>query len=61
MAFYNLFFIDPRGAVLHRLTVRGENDEAVLDRVAQHDDGHDIEIWDGERLVAIFRSRKRRV
>ena len=60
MTFYNLFFTDPRGAVLHRLAIDGESDEEVVARVARHDDGHDIEIWDGERLVGIYRSRKKR-
>ncbi|CAN5782870.1 hypothetical protein BH11PSE1_BH11PSE1_01500 [soil metagenome] len=56
MAVYNLFFTDPRGAVLHRLSIDGESDDEVVARVA----GHDDEIWDGERLVGIYRSRKTR-
>lgn len=59
MALYNLFFIDLRGAVLHRLTLDAESDGEVMTKVAEHDDGHDIEIWSGERLVAIFRSGKK--
>ena len=46
--------------MLHRLAIDGESDEEVMAQVAHHDDGHDIEIWDGERLVAIFRSGKKR-
>ncbi len=60
MALYNLFFIDPRGAVLRRLALDADSDGKVMSTVAGHDDGHDIEIWNGERLVAIFRSEKKR-
>lgn len=60
MTVYNLFFTDPRGAVLHRRAIDVESDEEVVAQVARHDDGHDIEIWDGERLVAIVRSGKTR-
>lgn len=60
MAGYNLFFVDPHGAVLRRLAVEVESDEQLVDQIAQVDDGHDIEIWAGERLVMIFRSGKRR-
>ena len=60
MAIYNLFFIDPRGAVLRRLALDAGTDGEVMTIVAGHDDGHDIEIWKGERLVAIFRSEKKR-
>ncbi|MDO8913528.1 MAG: hypothetical protein Q8N10_10385 [Phenylobacterium sp.] len=60
MALYNLFLIDPRGAVLRRLALEAESDGEVMSLVGGHDDGHDIEIWSGERLVAIFRSEKKR-
>lgn len=60
MPLYNLFFIDPRGAVLRRLALDADSDGKVMSTVAGHDDGHDIEIWNGERLVAIFRSEKKR-
>ena len=56
MALYKLFFTDPRGAVLRRLALDAESDGEVMTMVAGHDDGHDIEIWSDERLVAIFRS-----
>lgn len=58
MTLYNLFFTDPRGTVLHRLVIDGESDDEVVAQVSRHDDGHDIEIWDGERLVTIHRSAK---
>lgn len=60
MAGYNLFFVDLGGAVLRWLVIGGDSDQEALDMAASHDDGHDIEIWEGERLVAIFRSGKAR-
>ncbi|WP_340646480.1 hypothetical protein [Phenylobacterium sp.] len=60
MTSYNLFFTDTRGAVLHRLAIHGESDDEVMAQLPEYDDGHDIEIWDGERLVAIYRSGKKR-
>ncbi|MBR7620293.1 hypothetical protein JKL49_12940 [Phenylobacterium sp. 20VBR1] len=58
MTLYHLFVTDPRGAVLQHLAVDGESDEDLLAQIPRYDDGHDIEIWDGERLVAIYRGRK---
>ena len=59
MSVYKLFFIDPWGAVLRRLEIECDTDEGVLRLVARHEDGHDIEVWSGERLVTVHRGARR--
>lgn len=51
---YYAYAIGPDGHVQSRVVVLGHNDEVAKHLAEQLVDGHDIELWQGARKVAVF-------
>jgi hypothetical protein len=52
---YYAYFLDPDGHIQLRVDLPCEDDEAAKEKVTQLVDGHDVELWNGNRKVAIFK------
>lgn len=51
---YHLYLTGPDGHILRRHNLFCDTDEAVLRKAKQYVDGHDVEVWEGTRKVAIL-------
>ena len=54
---YRVFVIGPDGRVNNRVDLICENDEAAKERAQQLVDGHDVELWQRDRRIAIFKHK----
>ena len=55
---YYAYIIGPDGHVINRLDLRFYNDEDAIDRAKTLVDGHDVELWQRDRRIAIFERKK---
>jgi len=51
---YRAYFIGPDGHVQKRVDLLCENDEAAKEKAEQMVDGHDVELWQLDRMIATF-------
>ena len=51
MAEYRAYRLDEKGHVLQRIEFEAEDDAAALGNAQQYVDGHDVEVWQRERVV----------
>ncbi len=51
---YRAYLIGPDGHIQSRVELVCENEDDAKERAKQLVDGHDIELWQGARKVAIF-------
>lgn len=59
MPIYRAFLIETGGTLILRSHNFTADDEAeALERAARYVDGHDVELWEGERLVRRFEAGK---
>jgi hypothetical protein len=52
--------LDDDGHVMSALNLSCLDDDAAADTAKQLADGHDVELWQFDRLVAVFKSSSRR-
>ena len=52
MQHYRAYFLGPDG---HILSVSCEKDEEAREKACQLVDGHDVELWQGERFLNTFK------
>jgi hypothetical protein len=53
---YRAYFIGKDGHIVSRAEIECENDVAAEERAKLLVDGHDVELWDGPRMVAKFKT-----
>ena len=56
MAAYRAYLIGPDGHIVSRIELLCDDDEAAKNRARQLVDGHDVELWDGAKKIAEFKS-----
>ena len=57
---YRAYLLDDDGHVMSALNLSCPDDDAAADTAKQLADGHDVELWQFDRLVAVFKSGSRR-
>jgi hypothetical protein len=55
MEHYRAYLIGLDGHFLKVVDIVTENDETASERARQLVDGHDVELWQGDRKVALFK------
>jgi hypothetical protein len=55
MEHYRAYLIGLDGHFLKVVDIFTENDKTASERARQLVDGHDIELWQGERRIALFK------
>lgn len=55
MAEYRAYVVGPDGHVKDRVDLVCDNEEAAKERAKQLVDGHDIELWQRDQRIAIFK------
>jgi hypothetical protein len=53
---YRAYVIGPDGHFMNWTGLICPNDEAAIDAAKQLVDGHEVELWSGDRLVATLKS-----
>jgi hypothetical protein len=53
---YHAYVIGPDGHILQRIDLLCANDDAAKERASALVDGHDVELWQGERQVETFKA-----
>jgi hypothetical protein len=56
---YRAYVIAPDGRIKQRVDLACADDGEAKETAKQLVDGHDVELWQGARLVAVFRYRER--
>jgi hypothetical protein len=51
---YSAYVIDPDGHIIRRIELNCTDDEAAKAEAQKLADGHDIELWQGARMIATF-------
>jgi hypothetical protein len=54
---YCIYTLDENGHVTNRLDVKCPNDEVAKQCAKRFIDRQDIELWEGDRLVAVFETK----
>ncbi len=54
MPAYRLYYLNPKGGIRRAVELACDTDAAAIDLVAQHVDGHAMELWDRDRVVRTF-------
>jgi hypothetical protein len=54
---YWFYTLDENGHVTNRLDVKCPNDEVAKQCAKRYIDRQDIELWQGDRLVAVFKTK----
>lgn len=54
---YCIYTLDENGHVTNRLVARCPNDEVAKQCAKRFIDRQDIELWEGNRLVAVFETK----
>jgi len=54
---YCIYTLDENGHVTNRLVVRTPHDEVAKQCAKRFIDRQDIELWEGNRLVAVFETK----
>jgi hypothetical protein len=57
---YRAYLLDHDGHVMSVLNLSCLDDDVAVDTAKQLADGHDVELWQFDRLVAVFKSSSRR-
>jgi hypothetical protein len=47
------YVVDPNGHVVSRVDLELESEEAAIERAKQLVDGHDVELWQRDRKIAV--------
>jgi hypothetical protein len=55
---YRAFVIGPDGHVMDRYDLACADDESAKEQAQQRVDGRDIELWQGERKIAVFKAKQ---
>jgi hypothetical protein len=55
---YYAYLLDPDGHIQMRVDLLCQDDEAAKERAKQLVDGHDVELWNGNRKVAALKPNK---
>ena len=53
---YRAYLMGPDGRIVHRVDLKCDDDGAAKARAEQHVDGYNIELWDGARKIAEFKT-----
>lgn len=54
---YRAYLIGTDGHIVHRVELECDDDETAKARARLLADGHNVEVWDGTRQIAVFRPR----
>jgi hypothetical protein len=57
---YRAYLLDDDGHVMSALNLSRLDDDAAADTAKQWANDHDVELWQFDRLVAVFKSGSRR-
>lgn len=60
MASYRLYGLDGVSKVASGEWIEADSDEAAIEAATQMMDGHDCELWQGNRRVAVIPSKERK-
>jgi hypothetical protein len=55
---YRAYLIGSDGVIINRVDLECEDDETAKARAELLVDGHDVELWDGARKIADFKTSK---
>jgi len=55
---YYAYAIGPDGHIVSRVVVLGDDDEDAIRLAEQLVDGHDIELWQGSRKIAVLQRKR---
>ena len=55
---YRVYLIGEDGVIIRRVDLGCEDDETAKNRAELLVDGHDVELWDGARKIAEFKTSK---
>ena len=58
---YRAYLIGSDGHIIHRVELECADDEAANERAKLLVDRHDVELWDGPRMVAEFKTSEPRL
>ena len=53
---YRVYLMGPDGVIISRVDLGCEDDETAKTRAELLVDGHDVELWDGARKIAEFKT-----
>ena len=56
---YRAYLIGSDGLIIHRVDLECEDDEAAIERAKLLVDSFDVELWDGKRKIAVFKTSSR--
>ena len=54
---YSAYVIDPDGHIIRRIELNCTDDEAAKAEAQKLADGHDIELWQHERRIDVFKHK----
>ncbi|UGY23545.1 hypothetical protein HU675_0037240 [Bradyrhizobium septentrionale] len=55
---YHAYILGPDGHIQNRVDVLCDDDEEATRMAEQLVDGHDVELWQGARMLATFRMKE---
>lgn len=55
---YRAYLIGSDGVIFSRVELGCEDEETAIARAKKLVDGHDVEVWDGARKIAEFKTTK---
>jgi hypothetical protein len=55
---YRAYLIGPDGRITQRTELVCANDEAAKEHARQLVDGHDVELWQGDRKIETFKHKQ---
>ena len=53
---YRAYLIGHDGHIVSRVDLLCQDDQSAKDKAKQLVDGHDVELWDGAKKIAVFKS-----
>jgi hypothetical protein len=54
---YRVYVLDKNDHIVRRIDLEAEGDTGALDIAQQYVDGHDIELWQGYRIIRRLKSK----
>ena len=55
---YRAYILGPNGHIQNRVDLVCEEEAMAKDKAKQLVDGHDIELWQGDRMIATFKAEQ---
>ena len=58
MGEYRAFILDEDHRVKSAVEIHADSDEKATEQAMQHVDGHDVELWQATRMIAVLKHKR---